>query len=80
MYVIKFKKTPDTWFTLWNDNIIKEYNGEEKSVIAMNRYLDEVFQEALVNVVIQKFDLRSYKFVTLSTFKRFQKQMKLLKK
>lgn len=80
IYVIKFKKTPDTWFTLWNDNIIKEYNGEEKSVIAMNRYLDEVFQEVLVNVVIQKFDLRSYRFVTLSTFKRFQKQMKLLKK
>lgn len=78
--VIKFKKTKDTWFTLWNDNIIKEYNGEEKNAIAMNRYLDEVYQDSLANIVIQKFDLRCYRFVNLSTFKKFQKQMRLLKK
>lgn len=78
--VIKFGKTKDMWFTLWNDNIIKDYNGEQSNVIAMKRYIDEVYQEPLVDIVRKKFDVRSYRFVNLSTFKRFQKQMKLLKK
>lgn len=78
--VIKFSKTKDAWFTLWNDSIIKDYNGEQNNVIAMKRYLDEVYQDALVKVVLQKFDVRAYKFTTLSTFKKFQKQIRLLKK
>lgn len=78
--VIKFSKSKDTWFTLWNDNIIKDYNGEEKGVIPMRRYLDEIYQQPLVDVVREMFDVRAYKFVNLSCFKRFQKQMKLLKK
>ena len=78
--VIKFNKSKDTWFTLWNDNIIKDYNGEEKQVIAMRRYLDEEYYPQLVKTVIEKFDIRAYKYVNLSTFKRFQKQLKLLKK
>lgn len=78
--VIKFSKSKDTWFTLWNDNILKEYNGEEKGVIPMRRYLDAVYQQSLVDIVREMFDVRAYKFVNLSCFKRFQKQMKLLKK
>ena len=78
--VIKFSKSKDTWFTLWNDNIIKDFNNEEKNVIPMRRYLDEVYQQDLVDIIREKFDVRSYKFVNLSCFKRFQKQMKLLKK
>ena len=78
--VIKFSKSKDTWFTLWNDNIIKDFNNEEKNVIPMRRYLDEVYQQDLVDIIREKFDVRAYKFVNLSCFKRFQKQMKLLKK
>lgn len=78
--IIKFNKNKDTWFTLWNDNIIKEYNKEKKNVIAMRRYLDEQFNPQLQKNVIEMFDTRAFKFVNLSCFKRFQKQMKLLKK
>lgn len=78
--VIKFDTTRDTWFTVWNNNIIKDYNDEQKEVIAMRRYLDEQYFPKTASVVIEKFDVRAYKFVNLSTFKRFQKQMKLLKK
>lgn len=46
----------------------------------MRRYLDEVYQQDLVDMVREKFDVRVFKFVNLSCFKRFQKQMKLLKK
>lgn len=78
--IIKFTKSQDTWFTLWNNNIIKEYNKEKKDVIAMRRYLDETFQQDLQKQVIEMFDNRAFSFVNLSCFKRFQKQMKLLKK
>ena len=78
--VIKFTKSKDSWYTLWNDNIIKDYNNEQSNVIAMRRYIDEVYQQQLVDVVLKKFDVRAYKFVNLSSFKRFQKQMRLLKK
>lgn len=80
IYVIKFNKSQDTWFTLWNNSIIKDYKGEKRPAIAMRRYLDEIFQQELFNIVREKFDNRAYKFVNLSTFKKFQKQLKLIKK
>ena len=78
--IIKFGKSKDIWFTVWNNNIIKDYNGEEKQVIAMKRYLDEQYIDEMAKLVRETFDARAYKFVNLSTFKRFQKQLKLLKK
>lgn len=78
-YIVKFGRTKDTWFTVWNNNIISDYNNEEKQVIAMRRYLDELYDRNMANAVIEQFDVRAYKFTTLATFKKFQKQMKLLK-
>lgn len=46
----------------------------------MRRYLDEVYNQQLVDIVREQFDARAFKYVNLSTFKKFQKQMKLLKK
>lgn len=79
-YIIKFGKSKDLWFTVWNSNIIKDYNGEQKTCIAMKRYLDEVYLQETFNTVQEMFDSRVYKYVNLATFKRFQKQMKLIKK
>lgn len=79
-YIIKFKKTSDTWFTVWNNNIISDYNGENKPVTAMRRYLDERFEQELAKNVIDLFDSRAFMFTNLSCFKKFQKNMKLLKR
>ena len=79
MYIIKFNKFKDTWFTVWNDNIISDYNGEQKTIIPMRRYLDEVYNRENANSVVEQFDARAYKFTTLACFKKFQKQMRLLK-
>ena len=79
MYIIKFNKFQDTWFTVWNDNIISDYNGEQKTIIPMRRYLDEVYNRENANGVVEQFDARAYKFTTLACFKKFQKQMRLLK-
>lgn len=79
MYIIKFNKFKDTWFTVWNDNIISDYNGEQKSIIPMRRYLDEIYNRENANNIVEQFDARAYKFTTLACFKKFQKQMRLLK-
>lgn len=77
--IIKFTKSKDTWFTWWNDNIISPYNKEETSVISMRRYIDEKYLLETTNMVIEMFDARAFKFTNLACFKRFQKQMRLLK-
>lgn len=79
MYIIKFNKFKDTWFTVWNDNIISDYNGEQKTIIPMRRYLDEVYNRENANNIVEQFDARAYRFTTLACFKKFQKQMRLLK-
>ena len=77
--IIKFNNSKDTWFTLWNNSIIAPYNKEDKEAIAMRRYLDEIYSQPLVDSVIERFDARAFRFTTLACFKRFQKQMRLLK-
>ena len=78
-FVIKFWKETNTWFTLWNDGIISPYNNEHRPPIAMRRYLDELYNQEAINSVIERFDVRAFKFTSLACFKRFQKQMRLLK-
>lgn len=79
-YIIKFSKEKGNWFTVWNGNIIKAYNGEVKPAIAMRRYLDTQFNADLQKNIFDQFDARYYKFTNMSTFKRFQKELKLIKK
>ena len=78
-YIIKFRKDKSSWFTVWDNNVIKKYNGEKKQAIAMRPYLDEKFMVNLQNQVIILFDQRSYLFTNLITFKQFQKELSLLK-
>ena len=78
-YVIKFRKNRDSWFTVWDSNIIRKYNGEKKPVVAMRPYLDEVFNIDTQKQIMTLFDTRSFMFSNLITFKQFQKEMSLLK-
>ena len=78
-YVIKFTKDPKDWFSVWNSNIVKKYNGEKKPVIAMRPYIDELFTLEQQKNVILLFDTRSFRFRNLITFKQFQQQLELLK-
>lgn len=50
--IIKFGKTRDTWFVVWDDGIVARYHGETcKGVIAMKPYLDSVFKPELRDLV-----------------------------
>lgn len=77
--VIKFSKSQEDWFTLWDAKTLAQYNGEKVKVIAMYPYLDEVFDAKLRDGVINLFDYRAYNFKNLITFKKFQKGINLLK-
>lgn len=78
-YIVKFSKDKKAWFTIWDGNVVKKYNGEKKTVIAMRPYLDEVFNTDIQKNMIALFDTRSMLFTNLITFKEYQKQIELLK-
>lgn len=78
-YIIKFSKDKAHWYTVWNDNIIVKYNGENKRVVSMRPYLDELYNVDLVKNVINLFDTRSYHYRNLITFKQFQADLEQLK-
>jgi len=77
---IKFYKEKNTWFTVWDSNVIRKYHNEPMNVpvTAMRPFLDEIYQKELVNNTIELFNSRSYSFTNLITFKQFQKQLEYL--
>lgn len=79
-YIVKFNKSKDTWFTVWNNYIVSDYNKEQVRTIPMSRYLDDQFNQQNADMIQEIFDVRSFRFTTLATFKRFQKQLKLTSK
>lgn len=80
MAVIKFGKSKDEWFTIWNSRVIVKYNKEQGlPAIAMRPYIDEVFNAMLRDDVIVRFDMRSFLYRDLITQKRFQKSIEQVK-
>ena len=77
--IIKFHKEKESWFTVWDGNIIAPYNGQKATSISMRPYIDDRFFPDLQKQIITLFDTRSYLFRDLSTFKRFQKELQILK-
>lgn len=79
-YIIKCNKSKDTWFTVWNNNIIKPWNGEQVRAIPLRKYLDEVFTMEGLNLVFDQFNARAYYFTNVAVFKRFQARLREIKK
>lgn len=78
-FIIKFGKEKDRMYTVWNNSIVAPFNNEKCNVIAMAPYLDCVYNLELKNNIFTMFHTRNFKFRNLITFKRFQKEMSLLK-
>lgn len=76
--IIVFDK--QTSFTVWDGNIIAEYNGEQcKTKIAMRPYQDLLFNVANRDAIIDVFDNRNFLYKNLITAKKFQKEIQLIK-
>ena len=80
MYIIKFSKDKSDWFTVWDNNTIAKWNKENKSGLAMRRYVDEQFSPEMRDQVFAQYDARAFKFKNLLTQKQFGYQLSLVKK
>lgn len=76
-YVIKFDN--DIKFTVWDGNIITQFNNEKVRVVPMKPYKDEIFTTEARDDIITMFDLRAFRFRNLLAQKEFKKQLQLLK-
>lgn len=80
MFIVKFTKDKDDWFTIWNGWIVAKYNKEKGvKVLSMRPYLDEAYNAQAVNELMAMFDTRSLRFRNLITFKLFQTRLQELK-
>lgn len=78
-YIIKFSKEKTDWYTIWDGNILAPYNGEQCTTVAMRPYIDDIFNSKLRDTIITMFDNRALMYKNLITFKKFQKEISLIK-
>lgn len=80
-YIIKFGKTKQNMFIVWDGNIITRYKGQAiKSSVAMKPYLDDRYNPERRQTVIDIFDAQGYKFDTLITLSYFQGELQKVRK
>ena len=80
-YVIKFGKTKDKMYIVWENNVITKYKGQPiKSTVAMKPYLDDFYNPERRQLVLDMFDAKAYKFDTLITLSYFQGELQLIRK
>lgn len=79
-YIIKFTKDKTDWYTVWDDKVICPYNNEKVRTIAMKRYIDDMFDSLLRDSVIERYDVRAYRFKDVLTQTRFSKDLEIIKK
>lgn len=80
LYIVKFSKDQNDWFTVWDGNVVCPYNKEKLPVYAMKRYIDEMFNTELRDSVIDMNDARAYKFKDILTQSLFYKNLEIIKK
>lgn len=79
-YIIKFTKDEADWYTVWDSKVIRPYNNEQCTSIAMKRYIDDVFNPDARDSVIEMNDVRAYRFKDVLTQTRFYKDLEIIKK
>lgn len=82
-YIIKFSKSKNEWYTVWDSRIICKYNREKLPLeqhIAMRPYLDSYFDKEKRQNVIDLYDDRCYLFRNLIVQSYFTGSMQMLRK
>jgi len=81
--LIKFDRMDKKkWFCLYDSKYIRQYRGEtvnKNIIIPMKRYLDELFNPELVEMIFDRFDQRNFMYADIMSMALFQSQLKLLK-
>lgn len=79
-FIIKFSKDQNDWFTCYDNKVIKKYAGEKCKSIAMKRYIDDTFLSELRDMIIERLDVRDFRFTDLLTQTLFYKLSESIKK
>jgi hypothetical protein len=78
MYIICFSENEK--YTLWDNNVIKKYCNEKKTIITMKPFIkDYVYNKENADNIIEMAYKRLFRFTDLITQKKFDNQIKLLK-
>lgn len=79
--IIKFSDDKSTWYTVWENGIVRKWNGEQiHSTIAMRRYLQgETYNTATVSSVYEMFDNKSFRYKNYYTQVSFRHELEKLK-
>ena len=65
--IVKFSKDQSDWFTIWDGNVICPYNNEKRQSIAMKRYINDAFIPELRDNIIEREDVRAFKYKDILT-------------
>lgn len=78
--VVKFSKDMSDWFTIWDGNIVCPYNGEKVQSVAMKRYINDTFIPELRDNIIEREDVRAFKYKDILAQSLWRKNMEMIKK
>lgn len=79
--IIKFTKSPDEWYTVWDGKIIKKYNREKVlNIIAMRPYLGELYTPERRQLILDMYDSENLFFNNLITQAYFEESLTLIRK
>lgn len=82
-YIIKFTKDEGRWFTVWDGDVIARYTGQtmpEEKAICMRPYISGYYDLEHRNKVMQRYDVRGYKFRDLATQAYFTEELSLIRR
>lgn len=80
-YIIKFGKTKDKQYLVWDDNVVTRYKGQPiNNTVAMKPYLDDMYNVERRQMILDMFDAKAFKFNTLVTLSYFQADLQMIRK
>ena len=80
--VIMFSKDPDKWFCVYDGKYIRKWHKETVAkglYVAMYRHLDVPYIPETAKNILERYDVKSFKYVDLLSQASFGAEMKLLK-
>lgn len=81
--IIKFGKTTDKWYTVWDGKLIKRYNKEKlpiESDFCMMPYINSYYSLEKRQAIFDMYNARVFKFPNLIVQAYFQEELRMIKK
>ena len=81
--IIKFHKSPDRWYTLWDGSIIRKYNNEklkDTSDFCMRPYIGSYFSMEKKKAIIDMYDAQNLFFTNLIVQTYFKDELMQIRK